>query len=109
MANRFGIVKKDYKGLRFFELTVGMRPYTKCTMAISPTEKLLQLGKFSIDRHENSHTFANEVVFSVWGFQKPIYETRAVNDGYFRTEIPIPLHIAMRMLEKALEKLWLVA
>lgn len=104
---RVGVVKKDYNGLRMIELTM-LRPRVKATMAISPTEKMLQIGTFSIDRHENSHSFSDEVVFSVWGFARPVYEKRARNDGYYRVEIPVPLRVAIKMLEDALHKLWLV-
>lgn len=105
---RLGLRKRTYKGLTMFELTPSIRPAVKATFALSPTEKVLMKGVLSIDRHEGSHSFPDEVVISVWTRDPPFFERRAENDGYYRLEIPIPINVATKLFEKALEKLWLL-
>lgn len=103
-----GIPKKEYKGLRMYELNPEIQPNVKCTFAISPSEKFVQEGRLCFDRHEGSSKFQDEVVVSVWSRQPPHREARASNDGYFRVEIPVPLAVFVKMCEVALKKLWLL-
>jgi len=102
-----GVRKNDYFGLTMYELTPEIQPKVKVTLALSPTEKVEQEGIFTIDRHEGSYKYADEVVLTVWSCDKPILKQRAYNDGYYRVEIPIPKATAIKLFEKALQKLWL--
>ena len=101
-----GVHKRDYKGLRMFDLTPEIKPQVKCTFATSAVEKYVQEGTLTFDRHENSSTYEDEVVITVWGKDAPYTDTRADNGGWYRTEIPVPKQVFIKMCEKALEKLW---
>jgi len=107
-VERLGLRKRNYKGLTMFELSYPLRPAVKATFALSPTEKVLMKGVLSVDRHEGSHSFPDEVVISVWTRDPPFFERRAENDGYYRLEIPVRVDIAKKLFERALEKLWLL-
>jgi len=103
-----GVRKKDYFGLRMYDLTPEIKPTVKCTFALSPTEKATMEGKLSFDRHEGSHTYPEEVVVSLWTTEKPVITERAFNGGYYRVEIVAPRRVFTKMCEKALQKLWLL-
>lgn len=103
-----GVRKRLYFGLQMFDLTPSIKPTVKATMALSSTEKIEFQGSLSFDRHEGSYQYPNEVVISVWSHGKPVFKERAVNDGYYRVEIPVPQRVFTKMCERALEKLWLL-
>ena len=98
------VVKEPYFGasnqaLQFLELA--SLPDVKATWAISPEEKLVAKGTLALDLHQNSHTFKDEVVISLWSSKYPdlnIPERRALNKGFFRVEIPIPVSSETRDL-----------
>jgi len=103
-----GVRKKPYFGLQLYDLILSIKPTVKATMALSATEKVEFSGSLSFDRHEGSYMYDNEVVVSVWSHDKPVFKERAVNDGYYRVEIPVPQQVFTKMCERALEKLWLI-
>jgi len=86
------VEKRPYKGLEFVELQ--KLENVKATWALSPTEKLVAKGTFTVDLHKNSYAFENEAVVTLWASQYPIRELRADNKGFFRLEVPLPLRKA---------------
>lgn len=105
-VEKVGVQKRTYKGLRMFDLTPEIKPTVKCTFAVSPSKKFVQKGLLSFDRHEGSYKYNDEVVITVWSKNPPYEEHRADNQGYYRVEIPVPKAVFIKMVEKALEKLW---
>lgn len=98
------VVKEPYYGsskqaLHFLELA--SMPNMKATWALSPTKKLVAKGTLALDIHQNSHTFKDEIVITLWSNKYPdlnIPEPRALNKGFFRVEIPIPVNSETRDL-----------
>jgi len=97
-------VKEPYYGaskqaLKFLELVT--MENMKATWALSPTEKLVAKGTLALDLHSNSYTFKDEVVITLWSSKYPDLnnpERRALNKGFFRVEIPIPVSSETRDL-----------
>ena len=98
------VVKTPYYGaskqaLQFTELV--KLENMKATWAINPKEKLVAIGTLTLDIHHNSHTFKDEVVITLWSLKYPDLnrpENRALNKGFFRVEIPIPVSSETRDL-----------
>jgi len=98
------VVKEDYYGaskqpLKFLELA--KMGNMKATWALSPTKKLVAIGTLALDIHHNSHTFKDEIVITLWSKKYPdlnMPESRALNKGFFRVEIPIPVSSETRDL-----------
>lgn len=103
-----GVAKREYFGLRMFDLTPEVKPKVKATVAVSPQKKWVQEGLLSFDRHEGSYQFPEEVVITVWSREPPVVKDRAFNEGYYRVEIPVPKAVFIKMCEKALQKLWFI-
>jgi len=104
-----GLRKRDYYGLKMWDLTPTVKPIVECTFALSPTQKATLKGPLSFDRHEGSWKYPEEIVISIWSNNKPIlHEERAFNQGYYRVEINVPRDVQTRMFMKALEKLWIL-
>ena len=108
VLNPVGKVKKEYFGLRMYELVPELQPKVTSTFTTSKNEKLVLVGILSLDRHENSNKFEDEVVVSVWSRDPPYIEQRAFNDGYFRLEIPVKLETFVKLMEACLKRLWLL-
>jgi hypothetical protein len=103
---RLGERKKQYKGLDFYNITAPLQVNVNVTFALSPSEKASMNGSLSFDRHENSVRYNDEVVISVWSHEAPVIETRAENNGDYRTEIPVPIAVFQELCQTALTRLW---
>lgn len=103
---KFGVKKRDYYGLELYDITPETKPFTYATLAVYEDWKLAQPGVVSFDRHEKSYRFNDEVVISVWATDPPFWVERAVNDGYYRNEIPVEKPDFILMSQQALQRLW---
>lgn len=102
-----GLRKRDYKGLKFFDLTYDVPVRTNVTFSISEREKyVMRDAALSFDRHENSYRYNDEVVISVWSNEAPVLEVRAENETAFRCEIPVPLLTFTQMCAVAQDRIW---
>jgi hypothetical protein len=101
-----GVQKKDYFGLKMFDLTPEYKPLVHASFTWSKDKKAMQEGVLSFDRHEGSYRFSNEVVISVWSKSPPVLNVdRAYNDGYYRIEIPVDQHVFLKMIDRAQKRL----
>ena len=100
-----GQQKRTYKGLQFFDITSPIKAKVPVTFALSCNEKASMTGFLSFDRHQKSYIFNDEVVISCWSINPPKIEKRAVNQGYFRCEISVPLDVFERMVAVAINRL----
>lgn len=104
---KLGVKKRDYNGLSVFEIAKAPMPVV-ATVSYGETKRLKFEGTFCIDRTEGSYRYPQEVQFVLWTRDLPLHESRSRHDGYSRIEIAIPRNVAIKLLELALRKLWLL-
>jgi hypothetical protein len=84
------INKRDYKGVQITEIYKCRYPI-EATVAFSG-KRLVFKGNFTIDITGGSWKFGNQIQFVMWTKNNILQEERAINDGYNRIEIALPIN-----------------
>lgn len=86
-------------GLEFRELSRVPVP-VEATVSFA-AKRMVFRGTLTIDRQGKSYKFGDQLQIHLFTRDLPTFETRAMQNGYSRIEIAIPIHDAVNFLTNA--------
>ena len=93
--------KADYFGCKFYELAKIEQPI-KATVSYGD-KRILFEGTLSIDQTEGSYAYGSELQIHLWATEQPKEQERALNNGYARIEICMPVTEGLSFLYDSLK------
>ena len=93
---------KSEKPVKFFHYAKSGRPF-EATVSYGDTRLVFE-GQVVFEKTQGSFKFGEQFQIVLWTKNLPLTEERAINDGYSRIEIALPLEVGERMVRQAANK-----
>lgn len=99
---------QEYRGKS--DVPVKFPELARCPVPVEATvcygkRRLVFKGTFAFTRTRGSWKYGDQLKIDLFGSEEPRVEVRAVNKGWTRIEIEVPLEEGRKMLEDAVEAL----